>query len=301
MKGTCVANAVPLHPGPISTKGTRASCAVPIGHGPSSATGTRANSVVPLSRGINSATGGRVSNAAPLNHGKGACASSTAPPGHASRNKDAATARRPLTRKCSPSPRSDRVATVGLRCGKASSKTPTSGHEVAVGLRCGKANTTPSCLARLNPVFPRDSRGRSILFPIKEESSRLATSFPSSKRADGTEPPRVGPIWPPTRSPLSKTHTGATSPDPSSRTLTHVHQAASLPVEQVEEPTLRDGPVVTPRPPARSAGRYTRRSTEESHLSSSGSSLKPPAPSGAVKRLPAVIRQQAMGTRHEKP
>ena len=132
-------------------------------------------------------------------------------------------------------------------------------------------------------MLPRDSSGRSILFPIKEESSRLATSFPSSKRADGTEPPRVGPIWPPTRSPLSKTHTGATSPDPSSRTLTHVHQAASLPVEQVEEPTLRDGPVVTPRPPARSAGRYTRRSTEESHLSSSGSSLKPPAPSGAAK------------------
>ena len=151
-------------------------------------------------------------------------------------------------------------------------------------MRCGKANTTtPSCLARLDPVFPRDSSGRSILFPIKEELSSLATSFPSSKRANGNEPPRVGPMLPPTRSPLSKTHTGATSPAPSSRTLTHVHQAASLPVEQVEEPTLRDGPVVTPRPPARSAGRYTRRLTEESHLSSSGSSLKPPAPSGAAK------------------
>ena len=94
----------------------------PIGHGPISATGTRANSAVLLSRGINSATGGRVSNAAPLNHGRGACASGTAPPVHASRNNtDAATARRSLTRKCSPSPRSDRVATVGLRCGKASS------------------------------------------------------------------------------------------------------------------------------------------------------------------------------------
>ena len=165
-KGTDAASAVPLNLSPKSTTGTRASGAVPIGDGPSSATGTRANSAVPLSRGINSAMGGRVSNAAPLNHGKGACASGAAPPGHASRNNtDAATARRSLARKCSPSPRSDRVATVGLRCGKASSKTPPSGHEVAVGLRCGKANTTPSCLARLNPVFPRDSSGRSILFP----------------------------------------------------------------------------------------------------------------------------------------
>ena len=169
-----------------------------------------------------------------------------------------------------------------MRCGKATSKTPPPDHDVAVGLRCGKANTkTPRYLVRLDPVFPRDSSGRSILFPIKEESSTLATSFPFSKRANGKEPLRVGPMLPPTRAPLSKTHTGATSPSPSSRTLTHVHHAASLPVEQVEEPTLRDGPVVMLRPPARSAGRHSRRSTEESHLSSSGSSLKPSAPSGA--------------------
>ena len=116
--------AVPLHPGPFSTKGTRASCAVPIGHGPSSATGTRANSAVPLSRGINSATGGRVSNAAPLNHGRGACASGAASPSHASRsNEDAATARRLPSRTCSPFPRSDLVVAVGLRCGKANSNT----------------------------------------------------------------------------------------------------------------------------------------------------------------------------------
>ena len=168
-KGTDAASAVPLNLSPKSTTGTRASGAVPIGHGPSSATGTRANSVVPLSRGINSAMGGRVSNAAPLNHGKGACASGAAPPGHASRNNtDAATARRSLTRKCSPSPRSDRVATVGLRCGKASSKTPPSGHEVAVGLRCGKANTTtPSCLARLNPVFLATVAGALSFFPSR--------------------------------------------------------------------------------------------------------------------------------------
>ena len=39
---------------------------------------------------------------------------------------------------------------------------------------------------------------------------------------------------------------------------------------------------MTPRPPLRSAGRYSRKSTEESHISSSRSSLEPPAPSGAV-------------------
>ena len=159
--------------------------------------------------------------------------------------------RRPPKGTCSPSPLSDHVVGVGLRCGKANSKPFLPSHEVAVGLRCEKANTkTPRSLARLDPVFPRDSSGRSILFPIKEESSRLATSFPFFKRANAKEPLRVGPMLPPTRSPLTKTSTGATSPAPSSRTLTHVHQAASLPVEQVEEPTLRDGPVVTPRPPA---------------------------------------------------
>ena len=54
-------------------------------------------------------------------------------------------------------------------------------------------------------------------------------------------------------------------------------------MEQVEEPTLRDGPVVTPRPLARSTGRYSRRSTEGSLLSSIRSSFEPPAPSGAVR------------------
>ena len=83
----------------------------------------------------------------------------------------------------------------------------------------------------------------------------------------------MGPMLPPTRAPKMKTTTGFASPAPSSRTLTRVHEAASRPVEQEEKPKLRDGPVVTPRPPALSAGRYSRRSTEESHLSSSGSSL----------------------------
>ena len=226
-KVTSVASAVLLSQGTISTKGTRPSCAVP---GSEFAKRTCAHSVVPLSRGINSATGGRVSNAAPLNHGRGACASGAAPPSHASRsNEDAATARRPPSRTCSPSPRSDQVVAVGLRCGRPT-LTLRAGHKVVVGLRCGKANTkTPTSLVRLDPVFTRDSSGRSILFPIKGESSRLATSFPFSKRANGKEPPRVRPMLPPTRAPLNKTPTGSASPALSSRTLTHVHQATAIP------------------------------------------------------------------------
>ena len=81
---------------------------------------------------------------------------------------------------------SDLVVVVGLRCGKANSKTLPPAHEVVVGLRCGKVNTkTPRSFARLDPVFPRDSIGRSILFPLKEESTILATSSPFSKRPNG--------------------------------------------------------------------------------------------------------------------
>ena len=225
-KRTRVSSAVPLSQGTISTTGTRAWCAVPLGHGPNSAKATCVPSSVPLSRGINSATGGRVPNAAPLNHGKGACTSRAAPPSHASRtNEAAATARRPPTRTCSPS--------------------PLSSHVVAVGLRCGKANTkTPRSFARLDPMFPHRSSGRSVLFPIEEESARLATSYPFSLRPNGKGPSRVGLMLPPTRAPLLKTPTGFAGPASSSRTLTHAHQAASVPVEQ-EEPTLRDEPVVT--------------------------------------------------------
>ena len=160
---------------------------------------------------------------------------------------------------------------------------------------------TPRSFARLDPVFPRDSSGRSILFPIKEASSRFATSSPFSKKANGKEPPRVGPMLPPTRAPLLKTPIGATSPAPSSRTLTHVHQAASLPVEQVEEPTLRDGPVVTPRPPARSAGPYSRKSTEESHLSSRRSRLEPLPLRAQLEQLLAIFRRRTKVIRGEKP
>ena len=50
-----------------------------------------------------------------------------------------------------------------------------SDHEVAVGLRCGKVNTkTPKYIARLDPAFARGSSGLSVLFSIKEESTKLA-------------------------------------------------------------------------------------------------------------------------------
>ena len=84
-------------------------------------------------------------------------------------------------------------------------------------------------------------------------------------------------MLPPTRAPLLKTSAGSADPlsSSSSRTLTHVQITASVPVEQEEEPTLPDGPVVTPRPPVRSTRRYSRKSTEESHLSSSRTGLEP--------------------------
>ena len=121
---------------------------------------------------------------------------------------------------------------------------------LAVDLKCGKANTkTSKSSARLDPVFARDNCGRSVLISIKEESTRLATSSPFSQRYNGKEPLRVKPLSPPARARLQKTPTWSTDSDSSFNTLTHVFQATSSPVAQEEDPTLRDGPVVTPRPP----------------------------------------------------
>ena len=283
MKRTRVSSAVPLSQGTTSTTGTYASCAVLLGHGPSSVKGIRAQSAVPLSHVINSATGVRVSNVAPVNHVKGVCALHAAHPSHASRsNEAAATARRPPKRTCSPPPFSD--------------------HLVAVGLRCGKANTkTPRSCARLDPVFPRDNSGRSILFPIEEESTRLATSSPYSKTPNGKEPSRVGLALPRTRAPLLTTPTRSADPASSSHTVTHVHQTASVPAEQEEEPTLCDGPVMTPRPPSRTTGRYSRESTEESHVSSSRSRLEPLPIWAQLEQILAICRQRAKMKRDEKP
>ena len=73
-------------------------------------------------------------------------------------------------------PLPDQAVAVGLRCGTVDPRNTFSDHEVAVDLRCGKANIkTPRSFARLDPVFARDNSGRSVLFSIKKESTRLAT------------------------------------------------------------------------------------------------------------------------------
>ena len=143
-----------------------------------------------------------------------------------------------------------------------------SDHEVAYNLRCGETNTKPPrSFARLDQVFARDNSGRSLLFSIKEVSTRLAISSSFSKRRIGKESPRVKPVLPVARAPLWKTVTGSTDHGSSFNTLTHVVQAASTPVEQEEDITLRDGPVVTLQPRHGSAARCSREFTEESRLS----------------------------------
>ena len=74
---------------------------------------------------------------------------------------------------CSSPSLADRAVAVGLRCGTADPQTLSSAHEVAIGSRYEKTNTkTPRYFARLDPVFARDSSERSVLWFIKEESTR---------------------------------------------------------------------------------------------------------------------------------
>ena len=128
--------------------------------------GTSAPNAVTPCRGSDSTMEARAHNAAPLNHDTGAF-TLHAPPRHAwCRKKTAATMRRPHTRAGPSLLLPDRKAAVGLRCGK----------------------TNPYTLryfTRFDPVSPRDSRGRSILFLIKEEPTSLATSSLSSKKRQG--------------------------------------------------------------------------------------------------------------------
>ena len=162
------------------TKGVRAHSTALHGHDSSSTTRTHSSSAAPPCRGSNSAMGARASIAASFNHGTGACDSRT-PLRHASCSKKAAVAtRRPHTPTSSSPLLPDREDAVDLGCGKAKPYPPRES-------------------ARLDPVFPRDRSGRSILFPIKEESTSLATSSPSSKMANGNEPPRAGKMIPPAR------------------------------------------------------------------------------------------------------
>ena len=85
---------------------------------------------------------------------------------------------------------------------------------------------------------------------FKAELTRLAISPSFSKRPNGKEPLRVKQFFTSARAPLQKTPTESTVPASSSSMLTHVLQAASAPVVQEEDPTRRDGQVVTQRPPA---------------------------------------------------
>ena len=108
-------------------------------------------------------------------------------------------------------------------------------------------------------------------------------------------------MLPPDRAPFLKTPTGSAGPASSSSTPTHVHQATFAPVVQHGDPALRDGPVVTPRLPAPSAGRYPRKFTEESRLSSSRSTSEPPAPREQSTQFLANFHQRAKRTRGGKP
>ena len=66
--------------------------------------------------------------------------------------------------------------------GRPTLKTLRADHEVAVGLRCKKANTkTPRSLVRLDPVLPRDSSGRSILFPSRRSRRDYQPRSPSPR------------------------------------------------------------------------------------------------------------------------
>ena len=99
-------------------------------------------------------------------------------------------------------------------------------------------------------MFARDNSGRSVLLLQRggvDNNSYLVSLF---EKHNGKEPPQVKTILPLPRAPLQKTPTGSTDPASSFNTLTHVFQATAAPVAQEEDPTLRDGPVVIPRPPA---------------------------------------------------
>ena len=209
--GACASSAAPLSQG----TGSCALSAAP------SATGARASGAAPLSYGIIQATGACASGAAPLGLGTVACAPGAAPASHAPRSSQTvAPARRSYQRGCLTP--------------------PPPGHAVAVGLRCGKADTeAPRSRVKLDSAFPRNSDGRSTLFHVKEEPTRLATSSPFSSRSAGSKPSPVDNLLPPTGAPLLKASTGFAGPLWPSRTLTHVRSAPSATAEQEKPDTAR--------------------------------------------------------------
>ena len=176
-------------------------------------------------------------------------------PRHAPRSNIAAvTARRLFTRPRSSPPLADQA--------------------VAVGLRCGKANTkTPRYSARIDPVFAPDSSGRSVFyFPSRgfDQICYLVSLLPKAQRKRASSRKKHYCHLPEPRAPEDDHR-----PASSFSTKTHMFQATSAPVVDEEDPTLRDGPVVTPRPPAGLAGRYSRKFTQESRLSLNRNSSEP--------------------------
>ena len=180
------------------------------------------------------------------------------PPRHVSRsNQTAAPARRSYQRGC-PIP-------------------PPPGHAVAIPLRCGKADTeAPRSRVKLDPAFPRNSGGRSTLFPVKEEPTRLATASPFPNRSAGRKPDSVEKLVPPTGGPLLKASTGSAGPLSPPRTLSHVRSAPTATVEQDKPDTARRA-----SGDSTACGQINRTviplNAQESQLSSSRTGSQPPA------------------------
>ena len=145
-------------------------------------------------------SGARASSAAPLILGTNAGVINAALPNHAPRSATrVAPSRRSFLRGCPPpSP---------------------PGHAVAVGSRCGKENTdTPRSRSKLDSAFPRNHGGRSTLFPIKEESIRLATSSPFPTRSTGRKTSPVDLVAPHRSTVLEDVYRGL-------QTLVRIHSA----------------------------------------------------------------------------
>ena len=158
-------------------------------------------------------SGARASNAVPLTLGTRAGEINAPLPTHAPRGIMRVPSRRSFQRGCPPlSP---------------------PGHVVVVGLRSGKANTeTPSSRLKIDSAFPSNNGGLSILFSIKEESTRLATLSPFHTRYTGRTPSPVDPLLPSIKALFVKSSTGSAGPHSSSRTPLHVRRAPSSLVEQ---------------------------------------------------------------------
>ena len=145
-------------------------------------------------------------------------------------------------------------------------------------MRCGKTGTeTPRSRLKLDSAFPRFNGGSSTLFPIKEESTGLATLSTSPNRSTGKKPSPVG--LTPTRAPFSKPSIGSAGPLSTSRTPTQVRRAPSAPVAQERPDTVRRA-----RGDSTASGQINRSvyppRAEESHLSSSRTGSERPAPLG---------------------